>query len=152
MIVSLFLGFYCSPCVISPLSVYQVSGCYFVIVIFAADSISSGWLRALPSVNDAAYVNDAIMLCASVPCVKYGLQPVLCFPLFSLLCRSSFTFLHSLSLTFVSSPFYPLNNILCGNYLPFTHCALASCHTVCVHVLCVSPVAYGRALTAPTPG
>lgn len=135
------LGFYGTPCVIFPLTVHT------------AHSISSGWLRSLLTVKDAVYDNNAIMLCAFFPlCVIHYLQPFLCAPPpQALFVDSSFTFLHSSSLTFVSSQFHPSNNLLCGNYPPFYSlcpCLLPLCVCVCV----LSLVAYGRALTAPTPG
>lgn len=49
------------------------------------------------TVNDAAYVNDAIMLCASVPCVLYGTSS-----------PSSPAFFADLSLTFFYTPWSPL--------------------------------------------
>lgn len=57
--------------------------------------------------------------------------------------------LYPSSFSFVSPPFYPSNNYLCGNWLPL-HSLYPRLVPLCV--LCLSLVAYGRALTAPTPG
>lgn len=100
------------------------------------------------TVNDAAYVNDAIMLCASVPCVLYGTSS-----------PSSPAFFADLSLTFFYTPWSPLL-LLPSFILQIISCAVITfplltvalpLATLCVCV-CVSMVAYGRALTAPTPG
>lgn len=150
--------FFVTPCVIFLLSVYPISDCYFAVLIasrlFTADSISSGWLRALPTVNDAAYVNDAIMLCGPVPCVSFGISsPSFVFPSPASFADSSFIYLHSFTLTFASFQlFLQIISCLVITFplliVPLPFATLR----VCVCVFCVCLVAYGRALTAPTPG
>lgn len=79
------------------------------------------------------------MLCASVPCVSYGTSsPSFVLPSPALFAESSFTFLHSLSLTFVYSQIYQIISCVVITFPLLTVPLPLATLCVFVCVLCVS--------------
>lgn len=109
-----------------------ISCCYVVVMMV---SRCSGWLRTLCQQLMKLLMSTMQLSFVPLSLVFHAVPPAL--PLFSplllsLLIQASLLYTPCPSLFY--SQIYPSDNLLCGNYLPFTHCALASCHTVC---LCV---------------